>query len=125
MWRKYKVADNKDFQAFGIWLTNQRKNKRLTQAEAAKRARISRVRWSQIERGRGRPRKATVRRLVRTVEGRLGYALLLLNYPVKDVELAYSVDKAEKRKLGKAIRDFKDVLLQAGETEPGFTLINI
>lgn len=116
----------KDLHAYGRWIRGRRENLNLTQAEAANIARISRVRWSQIERGEGRIREPTVRKMVKAVEGRLGHAFYLLGYPEQMIERAYAKEKSSKEKLEKAKKDFLNVMLtEWSRTKMVLRLINL
>lgn len=109
------MFDAEDLQVFGAWLRRKRISVRLTQAEAAKLAGVSRVLWSQMERGKSRPRRATVERIALAVNGRVARALALLSYPEAVVQRARRESKSASVRLDKAERAFRDVLLHVKE----------
>lgn len=120
---KYQV----DLKTFGRWLREYRKDAKLTQAEAAGIANISRVRWSQLERGVGsRPRRSTACRIARAIKRSTGRALELLNYPDKDIERAYDEEKSHKNRLASAMSRFQETLLSdQTDTVAAFLLMDI
>lgn len=116
-----------DLDVFGNWLRERREFKRLTQDQAAKKAKITRVRWNQIEQGKGKepPLRETVERVVKAVDASLGHALELLRYPTNEVERAYQIEGGRNR-LKRAVDSFKEILLHSeSETEAAILLMDL
>lgn len=114
-------ARNINFKTFGNWLRQRRKFAGLNQEEAAQLAEISRGYWSQIEKGekKRRPSRETLLKMIDAVNGDQDEALQKMAYPIDKPRKAFwSAEGDPSKRLGKAIKDFKEILLSArSETE--------
>lgn len=112
---------------FGNWVEQRRRLAGLTQAQAAKAAGITRVRWSQIASGKGgRPRAATAVRMAKAVKGDHLHALSLLRYPVDDKARRRFAKGASKTKTAKTVKAFLDIVQSPiSATADAFRLMDV
>jgi transcriptional regulator with XRE-family HTH domain len=112
---------------FGNWVEQQRHIAGLTQAQAAKAAKITRVRWSQIATGKGgRPRAATAVRMAKAVNKDHLHALSLLRYPVDNKARRRFARGIPKTKTAKTVRAFLDIVQSPiSATADAFRLMDV
>lgn len=112
---------------FGKWVERRRDVAGLTQAQAAKAAKITRVRWSQIANGKGgRPRAITAVRIARAVNGDRSHALSLLRYPVNNKTRRRFAGGTSKTKTAKTVRAFLDIVQNPiSATADAFRLMDV
>lgn len=122
-----KVAEI-DFKTFGKWIRQRREYTGLTQEQAARLAGVSRVYWSQIERGKIQKllRRETVKNIANAINARPEQALEKMAYTVEEMDRVYGPEANTDLRLNRAIKSFVEILLNArSETEAAMFLMLI
>jgi transcriptional regulator with XRE-family HTH domain len=128
MARKPSQVAEIDFKTFGKWIRQRREYTGLTQEQAARLAGVSRVYWSQIERGKIQKqlRRETVKNIANAINARPEQALEKMAYTVEEMDRVYGPEANTDMKLNRAIKSFVEILLNArSETEAAMFLMLI